>query len=96
MQIKQVIFSKVSTFVEKANILSDNGYKEIVFPMGDDTYDRITNDEKDKLVSLGGSILLFKRNKETFSDNHPVINKMSWDLPRQESHSSSEIRKKAI
>jgi len=91
-----IVFSKASTFVEKAMILSNNGYTNIIFPMGDDTYERITNDEKDALFNMGVSILLFKRNNDTFLDNHSVIHILSNDLPKLLPISSSEIRKNAI
>ena len=96
MRSKRVVFSKASTFVEKANILTNNGYTSIIFPMGDDTYERITSYEKDTLFNMGVSILLFKRHKDTFPDNHSVIHKLSNDLPKLQSISSSEIRKNAI
>lgn len=91
-----VVFSKASTFVEKARILCSSGFTSIVFPMGDDTYDRITDEEKDVLVSLGVSILLFKRHKDNFPDNHPIIHPSSNTLPKLLSISSTEIRKNAI
>lgn len=91
-----ILFSKASTFVEKAKILKRNGFLNIIFPMGDDTYERITNKEKDELVELNAFILLFKRKRDTFIDDHPVICSLSKNLPKLTSHSSTEIRKNAI
>jgi nicotinic acid mononucleotide adenylyltransferase len=92
----RVVFSNCSTFLEKAKVLKKNGYQSIVFPMGDDTYERITNEEKDELVKLGVSIFLFKRKYENFMDAHPVIHEFSKNNPNIPSISSTEIRKNAI
>jgi nicotinic acid mononucleotide adenylyltransferase len=93
----KVVFSNCSTFLEKAKILKANGYPSIIFPMGDDTYDRITENEKDELLKMGGiSILLFKRKYDTFKDSHPIIHEFSYKLPNVPSISSTEIRNNAI
>jgi len=92
----KVVFSKCATFLEKAKLLKSNGYTSIIFPMGDDTYERITEEEKDELVTLGVSILLFKRKYDTFQDSHPIIHEFSYNLPRVPALSSTEIRKNAI
>jgi hypothetical protein len=92
----QVLISDASNFTQKAKILKDNGYSEIIFPMGDDTYDRITDDELNELDSLGVKILLFRRNKDIVWYSHNVIHPMSYSLPKLKSISSTELRKNAI
>jgi cytidyltransferase-like protein len=92
---EELIFTNAKTFLDKANALIYFGWKDIIFPMGDDTYARITEDEKNQLLNLGVRFLVFLREKEEL-DNHSVIHPESYNLPKLKNISSTQIRKNEI